>query len=168
MSITASPQGATETVGDGSADALFQRFRRTRDGRVRDQLVSRFMPLARKLAHRYRAAGEPLDDLVQVASVGLLKAVDRYDERRGVSFSTYAVPTITGELKRYFRDNSWAVHVPRGTRDRALRIHGAIREISERTGERPASGQLAAQLCLSQSEVEDALGARLRALRAEG
>ncbi len=159
MSVIACPEDATETVRDDSTAALFDRFRRTGDRRVRDQLVARFMPLARKLAHRYHAAGEPLDDLIQVANVGLLKAVDRYDEQRGVSFTTYAVPTITGELKRYFRDNSWAVHVPRGTRDRALRIHGAIREISEQTGQRPGTDDLAEQLSLSRGEVDDALGA---------
>jgi RNA polymerase sigma-B factor len=159
MTVVAPAEDATQAVANDSTDVLFHRFRRTGDARLRDQLVARFMPLARKLAHRYHAAGEPIDDLVQVASVGLLKAVDRFDDQRGVSFTTYAVPTITGELKRYFRDNSWAVHVPRGTRDRALRIHGAIREISEQTGQRPATEQLAEQLDLSEHEVDDALGA---------
>jgi RNA polymerase sigma-B factor len=159
MSVIAPLQDATETVCEQSTDALFALFSRTRDSRVREELVARFMPLARKLAHRYHAAGEPLDDLIQVANVGLLKAVDRYDSGRGVAFSTYAVPTITGELKRYFRDNSWAVHVPRGTRDRALQIHSAIREVSERTGQRPATDELAKRLSLSEREVDDALGA---------
>ena len=121
--------------------------------------MARFMPLARKLAHRYHGAGEPLEDLVQVASMGLLKALNRYDERRGTSFTTYAVPTITGELKRHFRDNSWAVHVPRGTRDKALRIRATVRELSQRTGRRPAVSELAERLGLSESEVDDALGA---------
>jgi RNA polymerase sigma-B factor len=159
MSVIAPPEAATETVRDQPTDALFVRLRTTRESRIRDELVSRFMPLARKLAHRYHAAGEPLDDLIQVANVGLLKAVDRFDERRGVAFTTYAVPTITGELKRYFRDNSWAVHVPRGTRDRALQIHSAIREASEKTGQRPATDELAERLSLSEREVDDALGA---------
>jgi RNA polymerase sigma-B factor len=159
MSVIATAEAVNETVTTAATDALFHRFRRTGESRIRDELVARFMPLARKLAHRYRGAGEPIDDLIQVANVGLLKAVDRYDERRGVAFTTYAVPTITGELKRYFRDNSWAVHVPRGTRDRALRIHGVIREVSEKTGQRPASDELAEQLSLSKHDVDDALGA---------
>jgi RNA polymerase sigma-B factor len=117
------------------------------------------MPLARKLAHRYHGAGEPLDDLIQVASMGLLKALNRYDERRGNSFTTYAVPTITGELKRHFRDNSWAVHVPRGTRDTALRIRATLRELAQGTGRRPAAEELAERLELPEAEVDDALGA---------
>jgi RNA polymerase sigma-B factor len=142
-------------------EGIDQLFERSRDGdcRARDELVTRFLPLARRLAHRYQSSGEPLDDLVQVASLGLVKAIDRFDQDRGVSFTTYAVPTISGELKRHFRDNSWAVHVPRGMRDRALRVHAAIREVTERTGERPASGELAARLSLSRQQVDDALGA---------
>jgi RNA polymerase sigma-B factor len=159
MSVVDSRETATETVTNEATDDLFRRFRRCGERRTRDELVARFMPLARRLALRYHAAGEPVDDLIQVANVGLLKAVDRFDEDRGVAFTTYAVPTITGELKRYFRDNSWAVHVPRGTRDRALQIHSAIREVSERTGQRPATEELAQRLSLSEHEVDDALGA---------
>lgn len=159
MSSVAPAETAGETVRNEATDTLFHRFRRTGESHIRDELVARFLPLARKLAHRYYGAGEPIDDLVQVANLGLLKAVDRFDERRGVAFTTYAVPTITGELKRYFRDNSWAVHVPRGTRDRALRIHGAIKEMSEQTGQRPATDELADRLSLSKREVDDALGA---------
>jgi RNA polymerase sigma-B factor len=142
-------------------EGIDQLFGRSRDGdcRARDELVSRFLPLARRLAQRYQGSGEPLDDLVQVASLGLVKAIDRFDQARGVSFTTYAVPTIAGELKRHFRDNSWAVHVPRGMRDRALRVHAVIREVKERTGERPASGEVADRLSLSRQEVDDALGA---------
>jgi RNA polymerase sigma-B factor len=138
---------------------LFERLRRDGDSRAREELVSRFLPLARRLAARYHGAGEPYDDLVQVASLGLVKAIDRFDHVRGVAFSTYAVPTIAGEIKRHFRDNSWAVHVPRGTRDRALRVHAAIKELSEHTGVRPANGELAERLSLSELEVDDALGA---------
>jgi RNA polymerase sigma-B factor len=138
---------------------LFERLRRDGDCRARDELVSRFLPLARRLAARYHGAGEPLDDLVQVASLGLVKAVDRFDVARGVSFTTYAVPTIAGELKRHFRDNSWAVHVPRGLRDQALRVHATMKELSESTGERPPSDELAERLSLSERQVDDALGA---------
>lgn len=142
-----------------STPALFRRVRRTGDVTARNQLIARFLPLARKLARRYHGSGEPFEDLMQVASVGLVKAVDRFDDRRGVAFTTYAVPTITGELKRYFRDSSWAVHVPRGTRDRALRVHSTIRQVSETTGEQPTTEELAQRLDLAEDEVVDALGA---------
>jgi RNA polymerase sigma-B factor len=159
MLVIATAEDATQTVNRASTTSLFRRYRQDGDPGIREALVDRFMPLARKLASRYHAAGEPLDDLIQVASVGLLKAIDRFDEQRGVSFTTYAVPTITGELKRYFRDNSWAVHVPRGTRDRALLVHGAIRECLSTTGHSPATEELAERLDLSAREVDDALGA---------
>lgn len=138
---------------------LFDRLRRNGDGGAREELVRRFMPLARRLAARYHGAGEPFDDLLQVANLGLVKAVDRFDQARGVAFSTYAVPTIAGELKRHFRDNSWAVHVPRGLRDRALRVHATMREVAENTGERPGSGELAERLSMPEPQVDDALGA---------
>jgi RNA polymerase sigma-B factor len=140
-------------------EQLFERLRRAGDNRAREELVTRFLPLARRLAARYSGGGETHDDLFQVASLGLVKAVDRFDHDRGVAFTTYAVPTISGELKRHFRDNSWAVHVPRGTRDRALQVHATIREISERTGERPPNDELAARLSMSERQVDDALGA---------
>jgi RNA polymerase sigma-B factor len=150
---------STATAPAEDIQQLFERLRRDGDTRARDELVSRFLPLARRLAARYHSAGEPFDDLMQVASVGLVKAVDRFDHKRGVSFTTYAVPTISGELKRHFRDNSWAVHVPRGMRDQALKVHATIKELSEDTGERPASDELAERLSLSERQVDDALGA---------
>lgn len=101
---------------------LFRRWCNHRDRSARDELVERFLPLARKLAHRYRGAHEPYDDLLQVASLGLVKAIDRFDLGRGTAFSSFAVPTILGELKRYFRDLGWSVHVPRGAQERALKV----------------------------------------------
>src|SRR5438270_14019291 len=139
MLLGPAPLGLEAKSATRSNRALFRRFRRTRDPRLREVLVKRFLPLARKLARRYYGGGEPLDDLVQVASLGLVKAVERYDERRGVSFPSYAVPTITGELKRYFRDHAWAVHVPRGMRERALEVDRSIRELSSKTGRTPST-----------------------------
>jgi RNA polymerase sigma-B factor len=139
-----------------STSVLFRRLRSTNDPQTRDTLLRRFLPLARKLARRYHGGGEPLEDLVQVASVGLIKALQRYDVDRGVSFSSYAVPTITGELKRYFRDNAWAVHVPRGMRERALAVNNTIRAVVERTGRTPSTRELANKLELDEQEVRDA------------
>jgi RNA polymerase sigma-B factor len=142
-----------------STPALFRRVRRTGDSRARELLVARFLPLARRLARRYSGGVEPLEDLVQVASVGLVKAVDRYDDSRGVSFTTYAVPTITGELKRHFRDNGWAAHVPRGMRERALDVNRAMRDAIEAGGRTPTPAELAEQVELDEHEVIEALGA---------
>ena len=123
-------------------DVLFVRWRQGRDPRARAELVDRFMPLARKLARRY-AGREPFDDLMQVASLGLLKAVDRFDPDRGNAFSSLAVPTILGELKRYFRDTGWFVHVPRGAQEAALKVKEAERELSAKTGHPPTAHELA-------------------------
>ena len=99
---------------------LFRRYARFGDPAARDELVERFLPLARGLARRYHRGTEPLDDLIQVASIGLLNAIDRFDPERGREFTTYAVPTIIGELKRYYRDHGWAMKVMRGDKERVL------------------------------------------------
>jgi RNA polymerase sigma-B factor len=125
----------------------------------KETLIHRFLPLAQRLARRYYGGGEPLEDLYQVACMGLVKAVDRYDDSRGVSFSSYAVPTITGELKRHFRDNAWAVHVPRGLRERALEVHKQSRDITEGTGRTPRTSELATRLGIDEAQVNEALRA---------
>jgi RNA polymerase sigma-B factor len=141
------------------SDELFARWQRQRDQRARELLVERYMPLARRLAGRYRGAREPFDDLLQVASLGLVKAIDRFDYERGVAFSTYAVPTILGELKRYFRDSGWSVHVPRGTQERALKIDEARRALVAKTGLAPTIRQIAQYMELPIEEVTDGLEA---------
>jgi RNA polymerase sigma-B factor len=139
---------------------LFARYARDRDPGTREQLVERFMPLARRLAMRYHQSGEPLDDLVQVASLGLIKAVDRYNPERGTAFSSFAVPTIVGELKRYFRDSGWAVHVPRGTQESALKVERAIEEVQRKLGRSPSVREIAGHLGKTEEEVLDAMEAR--------
>ena len=144
-----------------SADSneLFQRWQRHGDGRARAELVDRFLPLARKLARRYQGAREPLDDLMQVASLGLVKAIDRFDYTRGTAFSSFAVPTIVGELKRYFRDLGWGVHVPRGAQERALKVEDVQRKLTAKTGRAPSVPQIAEYMELSVEEVLDGLEA---------
>ena len=140
-----------------SSDGLFNRWYEAHDVRARDVLIERFLPLARKLARRYAGANEPYDDLVQVASLGLVKAVERFDPTRGFAFSSFAVPTIVGELKRHFRDTSWAVHVDRGAQERSRRITDARREIATRHGRSATIPELAQYLECSEEEVLDGL-----------
>ena len=136
---------------------LFIRWQTAGDQRAREELVDRFLPLARNLARRYAGAREPFDDLLQVASLGLVKAIDRFDIERGAAFSSFAVPTILGELKRYFRDLGWSVHVPRGAQERALKVQEAQERLTTRTGRPPAVTELAEYMELSVEDVLDAL-----------
>jgi RNA polymerase sigma-B factor len=144
--------------GDGPADlALLRRFARTRDAALREQLVRRYLPLARYAANRYARRSEPFDDLVQVASLGLLKAIDRYDPANGATFSSYALPTMLGELRRYFRDRGWAVRPPRTLQEHALLVERATAELSRQLGHSPTLIQLAERCGL---DVEQILEAR--------
>jgi RNA polymerase sigma-B factor len=145
------------TLGDSRE--LFVRWQQDRDERARDALVRRFMPLARSLARRYGRSSEPFEDLLQVASLGLLKALDRYDVDRGHSFASFAVPTILGEMRRYFRDSGWAVHVPRGAQERALKVRDAQERLANDRGHAPTVNQLAEYLELGTEDVIDALQA---------
>ena len=136
---------------------LFVRWQQHGDRSARDELVTRFLPLARKLARRYAGAREPFEDLLQVASLGLVKAVDRFDAERGTAFSSFAVPTILGELKRYFRDLGWSVHVPRGAQEQALKVEEAQQTLTTKTGRPPSVPELAEYLEMSIEDVLDAL-----------
>src|SRR5256884_9523909 len=122
---------------------LLKRYHERGDLAARDELIERFLPLARQLARRYQRGSEPLDDLIQVASIGLVKAVDRFDPDRGSAFSSYAVPTILGELKRYFRDAGWAVHVPRGMQERVMSMNQAMTRLARDLGRSPTPGEVA-------------------------
>jgi RNA polymerase sigma-B factor len=124
---------------------------------IREKLVEMHLPLVEHLARRFRNRGEPLDDLVQVATIGLIKSVDRFDPERGVEFSTYATPTIVGEIKRHFRDKGWAVRVPRRLQELRLSLTSATADLSQRLGRAPTVGELAEQLKLSDEEVLEGL-----------
>jgi RNA polymerase sigma-B factor len=142
-STTATRTSATAPVSDR---ALFAAYSQSGDSAARDELVRRFMPLAAQLARRYSNTREPLDDLLQVASLGLIKAVDRYDLDRGTAFSSFAVPTILGELKRHFRDAGWAVHVPRALQELTLRVRTEVDEMSRKLGRSPTPAEVADSL----------------------
>lgn len=159
----ADQEAVVRSDGQCAADtqALFIRLRRTGDPRTRDQLVRRFLPLARKLASRYMNPYEPFEDLVQVASIGLLGAIDRFDPDRGVGFPSFAIPTILGELKRYFRRTGWSAHVPRRAQELALQVDKAVREISAKTGDTPHIEELARYLELTTEEILTGLDAGL-------
>jgi RNA polymerase sigma-B factor len=120
---------------------------------ARDELVRLHLPLAEHLARRFAHRGEPYDDLVQVATIGLIKAVDRFDPDRGVEFSTYATPTILGEVKRHFRDRGWAIRVPRRLQELQLTLSSATADLSQRLGRSPTIAELAARLETTEDEV---------------
>src|SRR3989440_255123 len=157
MATTRSKSSFEQVPDRVDSDKLFVRWQKSGDQRAREELVNRFLPLARNLARRYAGAREPFDDLLQVASLGLVKAIDRFDVERGAAFSSFAVPTILGELKRYFRDLGWSVHVPRGAQERALKVEEAEQKLTTQHGRPPTVPELAEYLELSLEDVLDAL-----------
>jgi RNA polymerase sigma-B factor len=120
---------------------IFAPYAETRDPALREELVRRLLPLARSLALRYRASSEPLDDLMQVASLGLIKALDGFDPKRGKVFAAYAAPTILGELRRHFRDRVWQLRLPRRLQERTMAVQGAVRKLSDELGRSPRSAR---------------------------
>jgi RNA polymerase sigma-B factor len=137
----------------------FARYRASGDPREREQLIERYMPLARSLARRYAGSQESFDDLMQVACIGLVKAVDRFDPDRRIAFSSYAVPTIAGELRRYYRDHSWAVRMPRELQELSLRIEQTWAELAAAGGRAPTVRELAVRLATDDETVLAALEA---------
>jgi RNA polymerase sigma-B factor len=138
--------------------ALFLEFASLPEGspqhrRIRNSLVELNLPLVEYLARRFRDRGEPLDDLIQVATIGLIKAIERFDPNRGVEVSTYATPTIVGEVKRHFRDKGWAIHVPRGMQDLKLRLTRTSGVLSQHLGRSPTVGEIAGHLGVQEAEV---------------
>ena len=130
---------------------------RAGDDSARDQIVEQFMPLVRKIASRYAGRGEPMEDLVQVGSIGLVLAIDRFDVDREVKFTTYAVPTIVGEIQRHFRDRAWAVHVPRRMKELSLKLARTIEAATGDLGRAPTIAELAVDTGLEEEEVVEAL-----------
>ncbi len=149
----ASPHAPAPSNTD-HVNELAVRWQTHSDRRAREELFEQFRPLARRLAARYTGPNEPLEDLVQVAYLGLLGAVDRFDPGRGVRFSSFAIPTILGELKRYFRNTGWSVHVPRGAQEMALRVERASRRLAADSGRVPRVHEVAQYL---EVPVEDVL-----------
>jgi RNA polymerase sigma-B factor len=141
-------------------ERLFKAWLHSGDRRARAALIERFLPLARSLARRYHRSGEPLEDLIQVASVALVKAIDRYDLARGCAFSSFAVPTITGELKRHFRDHSWTVRPPRDVQELTLRVETALIRLTQQLDRSPTTTELATAAGLDEEQVLEALQAR--------
>ena len=140
-------------------EALFARYRDPRDPVDRDAIVERFLPLARQLAARYERPTEPFDDIFQVACLGLVKAVDRFDATRGVAFSSYAVPTVTGEIKRHFRDRTWAIRVPRGLQELSLRVDRVVAELARERGGQPSVEDVAQAVGVEPEDVLEAMQA---------
>jgi RNA polymerase sigma-B factor len=135
---------------------LLERYHHGGDATAREALVERFLPLARQLARRYQRGGEPLDDLVQVASLGLLKAIDRFDPERETAFSSFAVPTILGELKRHFRDKGWSVRVPRDLQELAVKVDRVGEQMSRELGRAPTPTEIAETIGASTEQVLEA------------
>jgi RNA polymerase sigma-B factor len=135
---------------------LLERYHREGDAAARDELVERFLPLARQLARRYQRGGELLDDLVQVASLGLLKAIDRFDPARETAFSSFAVPTILGELKRHFRDKGWSVRVPRDLQELAVKVDRVSGDMTRELGRTPTPLEIGERVGASTEQVLEA------------
>lgn len=152
--------GKSVTGGYDDVNALFQALEQApehRQGELREELINRCIPLADHIARKFSGRGEPFDDLTQVARVGLVHAVDRFDVSRGSNFLSFAVPTIMGEVRRYFRDNTWAMRVPRRVKETHLRIGAAIDSLSQSLGRSPTAKEIAALLEIHPDEVTQAV-----------
>lgn len=136
---------------------LFRRYREEDEIGARDELVENYLSLVRYFAQKFRNRGEPMDDLVQVGTIGLIKAIDRFDTDRNVEFTTYATPTIVGELKRYFRDKGWAIRVPRRLQELSLAVNQVIEPLTQRLQRSPKVDEIAKELGVTPEEVIEAM-----------
>ncbi|GAA5053796.1 hypothetical protein GCM10023318_28030 [Nocardia callitridis] len=153
---------ASTVSGYDDVGLLFEQLAATEAGKpqhiaLRAELINRCIPLADHIARKFSGRGEPFDDLTQVARVGLVHAVDRFDVERGSNFLSFAVPTIMGEVRRYFRDNTWAMRVPRRVKETHLRIGAAIDSLSQSLGRSPTAKEIAAELDVDPDEVTQAV-----------
>ncbi len=146
-------------VGLARDEQLLERYHRLREPEVREELVRRYMPFARSMALRYRGGSEPTEDLIQVASLGLVNAIDRFDPERGIPFIAFAAPTVLGELRRHFRDRVWNLRLPRGLQERVSKVDDAIRKLTGELEHSPTIREIAASLDLSEDEVLEAFAA---------
>jgi RNA polymerase sigma-B factor len=151
------PRGTAEQLAD--EDELLRRYAKTRDPAIQEEIVRRFLPFARSLALRYRGGTEQIEDLVQVANLGLVQAIDRFDPERGAAFKSFAAPTILGELKRHFRDRVWNLRLPRGLQERILKLEGVTSELTAELERPPTVPELAAALEVDEIEVLEAFEA---------
>ncbi|NLE75005.1 MAG: RNA polymerase sigma factor SigF [Actinobacteria bacterium] len=140
-----------------SEKELLRRIHVEHDQEAREELITRYLPLVRGLARRFASRGQPVEDLIQVGSIGLIKAIDRFDSERGVELSTYATPTIMGEIKRYFRDKGWAVKVPRALQDLNVKLNRVIERLTAELNRSPTIADMAAACEVSEEEVLEAL-----------
>ena len=147
-------------LGTTREDVLLAEYVRSRQPALEEELVKRFMPLARSLAMRYRGGAERSEDLIQVASLALVKALRGYDPERGKRFPAYAAPTILGELRRHFRDHSWRLHMPRSLQERTLEVERLSTELGEELGRAPTVGEVAERSGLEEEDVLDVYQAR--------
>jgi len=136
---------------------LFRHYQATGDQAARDELITMYLNLVKYLAHRFRNRGEPIDDLIQVGTIGLIKAIDRFDMGREVEFTTYATPTIVGELKRHFRDKGWALKVPRRLQELSFRVNQAVDALTQRNQRSPKIPEIAVYLDVTTEEVIEAM-----------
>jgi RNA polymerase sigma-B factor len=151
------PAGGEDRAARAREDRrLLERYHRDGDVAAREALVERFLPLARQLARRYQRGGEPLDDLIQVASLGLLKAIDRFEPDRPTAFSSFAVPTILGELKRHFRDKGWSVRVPRDLQEMSVRVDRVTEAMARSLGRAPTPAEIAEEIGTTTERVLEA------------
>ena len=156
LSQTTYPERGVRRADRELERELLIRYHEFGDIAAREELVERFLPLARDLALRYTYTDEPFDDLLQVASLGLIKAIDRFEPGRGTKFTSYAAPTILGELKRHFRDKGWSLHVPRDLQERSLAVSRATEVLSKELGRSPKVREVAEHLGCSAEQVLEA------------
>lgn len=145
------------TTGGGTDRELLRRYHEGGDLEAREQLIEQYLPLVRSLARRYGNRGEPIEDLVQVGSIGLIKAIDRFDVDRGVELTTYATPNIIGEIKRHFRDKGWSIRVPRGLQELNVRLSQLLERLTVELERSPTIPELAEAAGVSEEEVLEAL-----------